>query len=882
MYWLSRHRLLLLTLLVMIGGTVLCAVAAGHYAWRRALAAESAQVQRQLQLYGQGLQQRIDRFGTLPQVMALDPDLLQALQAPLSAAERQRLNLKLQRANQVTRTSTLTLVGRDGVAVAASNWDEPASNVGEDYSYRPYYQQAMAHGRGRFYGIGMTTNVPGYFMSEAIVDAQGQRIGVIVIKIELSALEQEWLSSPDVVLASDNHDVVFLANRDAWRYRLLRPLGASERREMLAARQYADRSLQPLRVRTEDVLADGGRMVRLLDPVLATPMLWQSLALDDEDWSLHLLHDASAAGSAGRGAAIAGAAAWLALGFLVLFVQQRRRLSKHRQRSRRELETLLKQHAQELRTAQDGLLQAATDADSGLSRSLEHLPQGVVVIDRDQRLVAWNSRYVELFRFPPGLVRVGRPIEELFRFNARRGLLGPGPIDEAIERRLNHLRSGRPHMRESEKDDGTVLEIRGNPLPDGGFVTSYADITSYKNAARELRSLADALEHRVAERTHDLDEARREAEQANRYKTRFVASAVHDLLQPLNAARMFVSVLRGRLSGDARELSEHVDAALAAQDAILNSLLDISRLESRALQTRVRAFALSPLLETLAREFGIAAQGRGLQLDWVDTHAIVVSDEALLRRILQNFLSNALRYTPRGRVLIGCRRVGDHLRIEVHDQGPGIPESLQGEIFEEFRRLNDGVEQERGAGLGLAIVERIGRLLGHRISLRSTLGKGSVFAVSVPLGQAEDVAVPAPAPVVAAELTDDSPLRQCRVWSIDDDPRVCAATRALLERWGCNVELADGPQGALEIASALNVPQLLLLDVRMGQWHGPDLYEALCSLWQARPPVILVTAERDEALKAHAAEQGWGFLPKPVRPPALRALMTQVLLRHRG
>ncbi|WP_312707306.1 PAS-domain containing protein [Stenotrophomonas sp.] len=882
MYWLSRHRLLLLTLLVMIGGTVLCAVAAGHYAWRRALAAESAQVQRQLQLYGQGLQQRIDRFGTLPQVMALDPDLLQALQAPLSAAERQRLNLKLQRANQVTRTSTLTLVGRDGVAVAASNWDEPASNVGEDYSYRPYYQQAMAHGRGRFYGIGMTTNVPGYFMSEAIVDAQGQRIGVIVIKIELSALEQEWLSSPDVVLASDNHDVVFLANRDAWRYRLLRPLGASERREMLAARQYADRSLQPLRVRTEDVLADGGRMVRLLDPVLATPMLWQSLALDDEDWSLHLLHDASAAGSAGRGAAIAGAAAWLALGFLVLFVQQRRRLSKHRQRSRRELETLLKQHAQELRTAQDGLLQAATDADSGLSRSLEHLPQGVVVIDRDQRLVAWNSRYVELFRFPPGLVRVGRPIEELFRFNARRGLLGPGPIDEAIERRLNHLRSGRPHMRESEKDDGTVLEIRGNPLPDGGFVTSYADITSYKNAARELRSLADALEHRVAERTHDLDEARREAEQANRYKTRFVASAVHDLLQPLNAARMFVSVLRGRLSGDARELSEHVDAALAAQDAILNSLLDISRLESRALQTRVRAFALSPLLETLAREFGIAAQGRGLQLDWVDTRAVVVSDEALLRRILQNFLSNALRYTPRGRVLIGCRRVGDHLRIEVHDQGPGIPESLQGEIFEEFRRLNDGVEQERGAGLGLAIVERIGRLLGHRISLRSTLGKGSVFAVSVPLGQAEDVVVPASTPVVAAELTDDSPLRQCRVWSIDDDPRVCAATRALLERWGCNVELADGPQGALEIASALNVPQLLLLDVRMGQWHGPDLYEALCSLWQARPPVILVTAERDEALKADAAEQGWGFLPKPVRPPALRALMTQMLLRHRG
>ncbi len=320
--------------------------------------------------------------------------------------------------------------------------------------------------------------------------------------------------------------------------------------------------------------------------------------------------------------------------------------------------------------------------------------------------------------FPQDLVRVGRPIEELFRFNARRGLLGPGPVDEAIERRLNHLRSGRPHMRESEKDDGTVLEIRGNPLPDGGFVTSYADITSYKNAARELRSLADALEHRIAERTHDLEEARREAEQANRYKTRFVASAVHDLLQPLNAARMFVSVLRGKLSDPAQQqTSDHIDAALAAQDAILNSLLDIARLESGSLPTRVQAFRLGPLLQTLAREFGIAAQSRGLVVDWVDTAAVVVSDEALLRRILQNFLSNALRYSERGRVLLGCRRREGLLWIEVHDQGPGIPDALQGEIFEEFRRLHDG--QQRGAGLGLAIVDRIGRLLGHPIRLRS-------------------------------------------------------------------------------------------------------------------------------------------------------------------
>lgn len=879
MYRLGRYRTLLTTLLVMIGGTILCAASAGHFAGQRALAGESAQVQRQLQLHAQGLQQRIDRFGTLPQVMALDPDLATALRTPPDAAGRQRLNLKLARANQVTRTSTLTLVGRDGVAVAASNWAEPSSNVGEDYSYRPYYLQAMANGHGRFYGIGMTTGVPGYFLSHAINDAAGRPLGVIVIKIELSALEQEWLASPDIVLASDNHDVVFLANQDAWRYRLLRDLGRPERNEMAASRQYADRSLQPLRARTERVLEDGGRIVHMADPALPRPVLWQTIDLPEEDWHLHLLHDASAAGTVARSAAIGAGAAWLALGFLVLFVQQRRRLAAHRQRSRRELETLLKQHAQELRTAQDGLLEAAQDADSGLSRSLEHLPQGVVIIDGQQRLVAWNSRYLELFRFPPGLVQVGRPIEEIFRFNARRGLLGPGPIDEAIERRLNHLRSGRPHMRESEKDDGTVLEIRGNPLPDGGFVTSYADITSYKNAARELRSLADALEHRVAERTRDLDDARREAEQANRYKTRFVASAVHDLLQPLNAARMFVSVLRGKLvDAEQQQTVDHIEAALSAQDAILASLLDISRLESGSLSTRVRAFNLGPLLETLAREFGIAAEGRGLQLHWVPTTAVVVSDEALLRRILQNFLSNALRYTQRGRVLLGCRRDGARLWIQVHDQGPGIPESLHREIFEEFRRLHDG--QERGAGLGLAIVERIGRLLGHPIQVRSTLGSGSLFEVAVPLGSPTDVVLPEPSPDHVVETTADGPLRSRRVWAIDDDPHVVAATRALLERWACDVQLADGPLAALQAAAADAVPELVLLDVRMGEFDGPTLYERLCGHWQARPPVILVTAERDDALKAYAQENGWGFLSKPVRPPALRALMTQLLLRH--
>lgn len=879
----GKLRRILPALLLVGGGMLLAMAGAWRIASERALQDEQAQVQRQLDLYAQALQQRIDRHRTLPQVLALDPELRAAVSGPIDAARRRALDRKLERANAVTRSSTLTLIGRDGVALAASNWRSPASNVGQDYAFRPYVRQALVRGEGRFYGIGVTTGEPGYFLSQAIRDGAGRAIGVVVIKIELAALEREWLRTPDVVLVTDRHGVVFLASRDGWRYRTLQPLGSADQRELGAARQYAGQPLVPLRASVVRDLGDGARLVRMRSPTLPQPLLWRSTTLADDGWQVHLLHDAGAVAAASRSAALAAGGAWLALAFLALFVQQRRRLTLHRQRSREELEAVLRQHAEELRTAQDGIVRAAQSAGGGLSRSLEHLPQGVVIVGADLRLVAWNSRYVELFRFPADLLQVGRPVEDLFRYNARRGLLGAGDVEEAIQRRLAHLRSGRPHLRESEKEDGTVLEIRGNPLPEGGFVTSYADITSYKNAARELRSLADALEHRVEERTRDLEAATRDAENANRYKTRFVAAAVHDLLQPLNAARMFLSALRGKLGdGEARAIASHADDALAAQDAILNSLLDIARLEAGSQRTAVRDFALEPLLAALGHEFGILAAGRGLVLERVPTGAVVRSDEALLRRILQNFLSNAVRYTPHGRIVLGCRHEAGGVRIEVHDQGPGIAEALQQEIFEEFRRLDDGVANDRGAGLGLAIVERIGRLLGHRIALRSRLGRGSVFSVSVPFGNPAAATATASASAAGTDAGEESSLGGCRVWCIDDDPRVREATRALLRRWGCDVALASGAGEALAAARAGGAPQLLLLDVLLDGTDGPSLYPRLCESWGAAPPVILVTAERDEDLRARAQARGWGFLTKPVRPPALRALMTQLLLRRAG
>jgi len=852
-----------------------CTLAAWHWGFARHLEQQVILARQQLHLHAQSLEQLIGRYRALPLVLALDPELRAALEHDIDAATGQRLNQRLERANRDTRASTLTLIDTRGIAVAASNWREADSNVGNDYGFRPYVQQAFDHGQGRFYGVGITTGQPGYFLSEAVRNDAGQIIGVVVIKIGLNALEQDWLRGPDRILVTDVHGVAFLASDDDLRYRLLRPLDQAARQALAATRQYPASLLHPLHVEIAHTLDEDAALIQLAEDTNA-PARWLmvSLPLPEPGWTLHLMHAADTALPAAHQAASVTALAGTLLLLAVLFVRQRMHLGALRQRSREALESLVQQHAKELRTARDGLIEAAEHAETGLSQALEHLPQGVVMIDAELRLVAWNSRYLELFRFPPGLIEVGRSIEDVFRYNAQRGLLGPGPVEDAIQRRLAHLKSGTAHMHEREKDDGMVLEIRGNPLPNGGFVTSYADITSYRQAARELRSLATALEARVSERTLALDAARREAEQANRHKTRFVAAAVHDLLQPLNAARMFLSALNTRLSDpEAQNISTHAEDALAAQEAILTSLLDISRLESGAQPTAIEDFALAPLLHALAREFDLIARERGLRLSIHTPHLNVRSDPALLRRIVQNLLSNAVRYTGRGRIVLGARRRGDEVRIEVHDTGPGIAPERQREIFEEFRRLDN--DAGHGAGLGLAIVERIARLLDHPIGLNSRPGHGSVFWLRVPLAHT----APPPAAVTPETSTDISLLSGCRVWCIDDDLLVCTATRTLLQRWGCEVGYAGDPTDALHTARMGEAPELLLLDLKMGELDGVNVLTALIETWRTRPQVILITAEHGDAIPALAARHGWAYLPKPVRPPALRALMSQLRLR---
>jgi histidine kinase len=855
--------------------------AAMHVARANAFAQEAVEIEDQLQLRVQSLQRLVERYRVLPTVLALDPELKAALSAPAGAVDVDALNRKLEQANGATRVSTLTLIDRSGRAIAANNWRTASSNVGLDYSFRPYFQRAIAQGSGTFYAIGVSTNVAGYYIAEAVRDVTGTPIGVVVVKVPLDALKHEWRESADTLLLSDEHDIVFISNREVWQYRALDGLSATDLDELAASRQYLDQPIRGSRVQELSVLPGGARQVRIQTPATNGKTIWKSMPLQDPQWRLHVLQPDRSDAAALR-AALTTLAVWLTLVLLGLFLVQRVRLARHRQRSRAELERMVAHHAQVLRSAQDGLVNAARQATSGEADSLEHLPQGVSVVDAQLRLVAWNSRYQDIFKFPDALLQVGRPIEDIFRHNARRGWLGPGQVDETIQRRLDRLLQGTAHMHERELPDGTVLEIHGNPLPGGGFVTSYADITSYRTAARDLRTLATSLERRIEESTHDLREAKAAAERAHQYKARFVAAAVHDLLQPLNAARMFLGALCDRpIVAEDRALVGRIENALQAQDDLLSSMLDISRLEAGALQPKLEPVALAPMLDELAGQFGILAEARGLQLRCVSTRLSVRTDATLLRRVLQNFLSNALHYTPRGKVLIGCRRRGGVLRIEVWDSGVGIPANKRQVVFEEFQRLDNGMQSDtRSAGLGLSIVERIARVLDHSLDLRSWPGRGSMFAIEVPVAEAHDDA--APTAEFSWSPSSDRPLDGVSVWCVDDDPLALAGIRQLLQGWGCLVSEACGLR-SLEVLVATEArPDLILLDYRLGDETGPALLDALELPWRSRPPVIVVSAERDPLLRQRLSEAGFRYLAKPVAPSALRALMTHALLAGRG
>ncbi|MFT3996258.1 MAG: ATP-binding protein, partial [Asticcacaulis sp.] len=416
---------------------------------------------------------------------------------------------------------------------------------------------------------------------------------------------------------------------------------------------------------------------------------------------------------------------------------------------------------------------------------------------------------------------------------------------------------GARHTFQRRRNDGRVISTVGGPMPGGGYVMCFTDVTGEANALAELETARIELENRVERRTAELRAANAALARATEEKTRFLAAASHDLLQPLHAARLFTAALSEEVEWPARGLVGNVERSIEAADALLKALLDISRLDAGGVTPRPARFDLSLLAQDLGVIFAPLAAEKGLSLRMVAPSVWVETDRALLRSILQNFISNAVRYTSSGGVLLALRPRGDSVRVEVYDTGVGIDEAHQTVIFREFERL--GTSGEAGVGLGLAIVERTARLLGLSVDVRSRPGRGSRFALTLPRIIPEDVS--------ASETLISQGQSVRTVLVVDDEPAVRQAMAALLQQWGCRVLPAAGMQEALSLAGEADCG---LIDFNLGQ--GEDGLNLIGRLRQSRPElrVALITADRSPATETACEAQHIALFAKPADPKILR------------
>lgn len=502
-----------------------------------------------------------------------------------------------------------------------------------------------------------------------------------------------------------------------------------------------------------------------------------------------------------------------------------------------------------------------------LAATFENIDAGISVVDAELNLIAWNSRYEDILKYPPGLLHAGMPIEILIRHNAERGDFGSDDVETAIARRLDHLRARQNHSFERRRDDGRVIKTVGGPMPGGGYVMSFTDVTEEVRVRDELERTLAELEQRVEERTRELREANRLLARATQDKTRFLAAASHDLLQPLHAARLFTSALGRKAGEDTQPLVSRVDNAIVAAEELLRALLDISRIDAGGVIPDPEPVALAPFLADLGESFRPSAESKGLRLKIGALHGTVETDPGLLRSVMQNFLSNAIRYTREGGVVLGVRRRGDWLRVDVVDTGVGFAKEETEAIFGEFTRL--GTVEAEGLGLGLALVERIVRLLGGRLEVSSNEGRGSRFSLLLPA--AEGTASPRPAPF--PESAPLKPAGRLTVLVVDNDQRIVEATVALVEQLGHRAIGARTVDQALPHATEIDA---ILADYRLdGDETGIALIEALRALRVDLPAAIL-TAEPQGPVRIPAEALGVRVFAKPVDPALIEAFLTSV------
>lgn len=507
-----------------------------------------------------------------------------------------------------------------------------------------------------------------------------------------------------------------------------------------------------------------------------------------------------------------------------------------------------------------------------IKATLDHINQGVGIFDAGGRLVGWNWRLAQLLDVPMTELRDGTDFGALVARFGRDAAFGEG-VSPAMLGDWARV-AGRPPLSfELRQTSGMVLDVFGQEMPGRGFVLSFTDVTRERIAIHAMLRANATLEARVTERTEDLAAALADAERANSARVRFVAAASHDLLQPLSAAKLFVAAARDDAGTDRnRGALAKAHNALASVEGILGALLDISRLEAGGAAVEVAPLPLGVLLAQLTDEFAPVAARKGLRLTIVPCRLTVASDPTYLRRILQNLISNAIRYTVSGRVLVGVRRRDGRVRVEVHDTGPGIAPEQQQAIFREFHRVGGSASASDGMGLGLAIVERACRLLEHPLEVKSEPGRGTCFSVELALAAAR-----APRPEVRSAIVEEPGDGGDRIaLLVENDADLRRAIALLLERRGVSVLEAESGEEALALLEEIGiVPDLYIVDHQLAAaMTGVETILALRHQHGARP-TRLITANRTPEVRAAAAAAGVEILYKPIDSARLEAFVQE-------
>lgn len=517
-----------------------------------------------------------------------------------------------------------------------------------------------------------------------------------------------------------------------------------------------------------------------------------------------------------------------------------------------------------------------------LQTALAQIDQGIAVFDASNKLTVWNKRFRSLLDLPEEVGQVGYPLINIMgRLSSRGDLTG----DEA-QQALKKLRGHEPAFPMVLDRGRRILEVQSRAMPDAGMVATFTDITRRVEADLALKQANENLEQRVISRTAELTEAnnalreaRAAADEANISKTRFFSAAGHDILQPLNAARLYATSLGERMpaGSENHELTRRIDSALQSVEEILGAVLDISRLDAGAMKPHFTVVNLAETLRRVETDFRPLAEKKKLELTVVASSLRVRSDMHFLRRLVQNLVSNAIKYTLDGKVLVGVRRRGDQAVIEVYDTGIGIPEAKRESIFREFTRLDEGVRAAHGLGLGLSIVDRLSRMLDHPVSLESEPGRGTVFRLTVPLADASTEQLAdngKSAPRLAGQA-----IKGLKVLCIDNEEDILDGMRILLGGWGANVAVARDAEEAQDLDF---VPDVIIADYHLDHGVGVDAVVTLREHFQRHIPAVLLTADRTQEVRDRAEDEDISVQHKPLKPALLRAFLNQIAIFHKA